>query len=63
MRGPIRVPTFDEIDHCIKLLDKLYVKYHLLFYNEGMTTLMPTYLFDWKAIFRESWLLDIPDDI
>ena len=57
MRGPISVPTFDEIGHCIKLLDKLYVKYHLLFYNEGMNTVMPTYQYDWKAIFREPWLI------
>ena len=29
-------------DNCIKLLDQTYVKYHLLFYVEGMNTLMPT---------------------
>ena len=53
---PVDVPTFGELDECIKLLDKTYVKYHLLFYAEGMDTLMPTYQYDWKRVFLEPWL-------
>ena len=53
---PELVPTFGELDECIKLLDKTYVKYHLLFYAEGMDTLMPTYQYDWKKVFLEPWL-------
>ncbi len=53
---PEVVPTFGELDDCIKLLDKTYVKYHLLFYAEGMDTLMPTYQYQWKAIFLEPWI-------
>ena len=41
-RDPKGDPTFDQLDNCIKLLDQTYVKYHLLFYAEGMNTLMPT---------------------
>ena len=54
--APKVVPTFGELDACIKLLDKTYVKYHLLFYAESMETLMPTYQYDWKTVFLEPWL-------
>ena len=52
------VPTHKELDDCIKLLDKTYVKYHLLFYAEGMTTLNSEPQYDWKAIFCEPWLVE-----
>lgn len=55
-RKPKVVPTFEELDDCIKLLDQTYVKYHLLFYAESMDTLMPTYQYEWKSIFCEPWL-------
>ena len=35
-RDPKGDPTFDQLDNCIKLLDQTYVKYHLLFYAEGI---------------------------
>ena len=50
------VPTFGELDECIKLLDKTYVKYHVLFYAEWMDTLMPTYQYNWKTVFIEPWI-------
>ena len=53
---PKVIPTFGEIDNCIKLLDQTYVKYHFLFYAESMETLMPTYQYEWKSIFCEPWL-------
>jgi len=55
-REPKVVPTFGELDNCIKLLDQTYVKYHLLLYAESMDTLMPTYQYEWKSIFCEPWL-------
>ena len=53
---PEDVPTFGELDECIKLLDKTYVKYHVLFNAEWMDTLMPTYQYDWKTVFIEPWI-------
>ena len=50
------VPTFEELDDCIKLLDQTYVKYHFLFHAESIDTLMPTYQYEWKSIFCEPWL-------
>ena len=55
-RDPKVVPTFGELDDCIKLLDQTYVKYHLLFHAESIDTLMPTYQYEWKRIFCEPWL-------
>jgi len=49
-------PRFKDGDAVIELLDKLYVKYHLLFYAASMDSLMPTYQYDWKEIFREPWI-------
>ena len=50
------VPKFGELDECVKLLDKTYVKYQSLFYAEWVTTVMPTYQYNWKEIFLEPWL-------
>ncbi len=54
--APTIIPTFEELDACIKLLDRTYVKYHFLFHAESMDTLMPTYQYEWKSIFCEPWL-------
>ena len=55
-RKPKVIPSFGELDDCIKLLDQTYVKYHFLFHAESMDTLMPTYQYKWKSIFCEPWL-------
>ncbi len=34
-------PLFKEVKNCLKLLDKTYVKYHVLFYGDGLKTLQP----------------------
>ena len=56
-QGPKSVPTFAELDDCLKLLDKTYVKYYHLFYAESMETLDAEFQYDWKVIFREPWLV------
>ena len=55
-REPKVIPSCGELDDCIKLLDRTYVKYHFLFHAESMDTLMPTYQYEWKSIFCEPWL-------
>jgi hypothetical protein len=55
-RDPKVLPRFDELDTCIECLDKLYVKYHLVFHAQNMDSLMPVYKYDWKAVFREPWI-------
>ncbi|WP_417542848.1 AbiU2 domain-containing protein [Methylophaga thalassica] len=60
-REPKEIPTFKDLDSCIELLDKLYVKYHLLFHATSIDTLLPTWQYDWKSIFRQSWIDDRDD--
>jgi hypothetical protein len=53
------VPTYNELDAAIDLVDRLYVKYHLLFHAANMDTTLPTRQYDWQAVFRVPW---IPSD-
>jgi hypothetical protein len=55
-REPKSLPTFNEVDDCISLLDELYVKYLLMFEAKAMDTLLPTWQYDWKEIFRTPWV-------
>ncbi len=55
-RKPKILPKFDEVDACLDVLDKLYVKYHLAFNASSMNSLMPTYQYDWKEIFKVPWV-------
>lgn len=50
------LPTYNEVDSCIELLEKLYIKYHMLFYAEDIDTLLPEPPYDWKNIFLVPWL-------
>lgn len=62
-RQPKLIKTYEELEeqlnNGLELLDKTYVKYHLLFHAEGMSTVKPTYQGDWKAIFSEPWMRDV----
>ena len=62
-REPKLVETYEkleyQLDKGLELLDKTYVKYHLLFHAEGMRTAKPAYQGDWKAIFSEPWMRDV----
>jgi hypothetical protein len=49
---------YKDLDDCIDTLDKLCVKYNAVFHAASMDTLMPTYQYDWKEIFRYPWLIE-----
>ena len=55
-REPKELPTYDEVDACIDVLDNLYVRYLLLFHASNMTSLLPEMQYDWKAVFRVPWI-------
>lgn len=55
-REPKSLLTYNEVDDCISLLDELYIKYLLMFEAKAMDTLLPTWQYDWKEIFRTPWL-------
>jgi hypothetical protein len=54
-RAPKTLPTFNDADEAIDFLDKLYVKYHLIFHAASMQSLMPVYQYDWQQIFDYPW--------
>jgi hypothetical protein len=55
-RKPKSPPTYNEVDACIDLLDELFVKYQLTFHAQASETLLPTWQYDWKEIFRTPWI-------
>lgn len=52
------LPVFRDLDECIDILDRLCVKYNAVFHAASMQTLMPTYQYDWKEIFRYPWVIE-----
>lgn len=56
MRDPKQLPTFDEVDAAIDLLDELYCRYLRMFEAKSMRSLLPTWQYDWKEIFHVPWI-------
>jgi hypothetical protein len=59
--GPVTVPTFNDLDECINLLETLIKKYYLLFTAGGVSSVLPTFQYDWQAIFRVPWIKEVSE--
>jgi len=57
-KAPKSIPTFNELNDAIDTLDKLYVRYHLMFHAVDMKTTLPIRQYDWKEVFRHPWIED-----
>ncbi|MCC7202116.1 MAG: hypothetical protein IT393_05545 [Nitrospirae bacterium] len=55
-KDPKTVPTYNDLNKCIDFLEELIIKYWALFRAETAVTLLPTWQYDWKGIFREPWI-------
>src|ERR1700687_3910753 len=56
-RYPMRhLPTFDELDRCVDLLERLAKDYSLLLEAVGLARVVPVVQYDWKKPFRTAWL-------
>ncbi len=53
---PRVLPTFNDLDKCVSLLEKLVLKYELILKRSAPASLLPTWQYDWKAIFYEPWI-------
>lgn len=56
IRGLIKLSTFNDVDSCIDLLNRLYVKYHSFFHAKKIDTSFTEPKHDWKNIFSVPWL-------
>lgn len=53
-----RTPKFDDISECLTVLERLVLRYILLFNGAWQDSLLPTFQYDWKQVFRIPWILD-----
>jgi hypothetical protein len=53
-----RLPTFDELDACIDVLERLVKDCSLLLEQEGLAQVVPVIQYDWRAPFRVPWIAD-----
>jgi len=51
------VPTFSDLSNCLLEMDELVLKYLELLKGEAKVTLLPSFLYDWKSIFRIPWIV------
>ncbi len=51
-----KILTFESLESPLKTMEKLMIKYQLIFNANNYSSLMPTFQYDWEAIFREPWI-------
>jgi hypothetical protein len=51
-----RLPTYDEVDSALNVLDEVFCKYDLLLTAQGMTTMHATSQSEWREILWEAWV-------
>jgi hypothetical protein len=56
LEKPTAIPTMPELDVCVDELEKLVLRYRMLFRASAPHTMLPTWQYDWQAIFREKWI-------
>ena len=47
---------FEQVDQCLDTFDRIYCKYHGVFYASHLSGLTPYCVDDWKGIFTVPWL-------
>jgi hypothetical protein len=49
-------PKFSDISDCLAVLEKLVLRYVLLLNGAWQDSLLPTFQYDWKRVFRIPWI-------
>jgi hypothetical protein len=49
-------PKFDDLTNCLAVVEKLVLRYLVLLKGAAQEELLPTFLYDWKSVFRVQWL-------
>jgi len=55
-QGPTRPPTYGDIDDCLDFVEALLIKYLTVLRAEAFVSILPTWQYDWKQIFRHPWI-------
>ncbi len=50
------LPTFDDIEKALKVIDIIFCKYYMFLKGGGMPTRKPVLQFDWKEPLRYPWI-------
>lgn len=50
------LPTYAELDECLDYLEELLKRYVRLLRAKSYTTIVPVWQYDWKQVFRSSWI-------
>ena len=50
------LPNWNDLEHCIAVVEKLALKYQFLFRAIADETLLPTITYDWREVFYIPWL-------
>jgi hypothetical protein len=53
---PKALPTFNDLDDCVNVIEALVIKYEQILKRSAPHSLLPTWQYDWKAIFYEPWI-------
>jgi hypothetical protein len=53
---PTEIPTMDQLGVCVEAFEGVVFKYLMLFRASGPQRLLPTWQYDWTAIYAEAWL-------
>ena len=56
LTGDVAAPTFKELDDCLDYLEELVKKYWLLFTAKAVSSITPTFQYDWQEIFSVPWI-------
>jgi hypothetical protein len=51
-----KLPTWDDLEKCISVIEKLALKYQFLLRARDDDTLLPAILYNWKEVFYIPWL-------
>jgi len=51
-----QTPKFNYLSECVAVLEKLVLRYTLLLNGAWQDSLLPTFQYDWKEVFRIPWI-------
>jgi len=54
-----QTPNFTDLSECLTVLEKLVLRYVLLLNGAWQDSLLPSFQYDWKSVFRIAWISEV----